>query len=50
MIKQLIAMPFLNLKKIEFSESTIRLEFKLENDVIQLTEIAIIEELSNHYK
>jgi len=27
-----------------------RLEFKLENDVIQLTEIAIIEELSNHYK
>ena len=27
-----------------------RLEFKLENDIIQLTEIAIIEELSNHYK
>ena len=27
-----------------------RLEFKLENDVIQLTEIAIIEELSNHNK
>ncbi|MEI6050301.1 MAG: type II toxin-antitoxin system RelE/ParE family toxin [Bacteroidota bacterium] len=27
-----------------------RLEFKLENDVIQLTEIVIIEELSNHYK
>lgn len=27
-----------------------RLEFKLENVVIQLTEIAIIEELSNHYK
>jgi proteic killer suppression protein len=26
-----------------------RLEFKLEIDVIQLTEIAIIEELSNHY-
>jgi len=27
-----------------------RLEFKLENDLIELTEIAIIEELSNHYK
>ncbi len=27
-----------------------RLEFKLENDIIQLTEIAIIAELSNHYK
>jgi toxin HigB-1 len=27
-----------------------RLEFKLENDIIQLTEIAIIEELSKHYK
>ena len=27
-----------------------RLEFKLEKDIIQLTEIAIIEELSNHYK
>lgn len=27
-----------------------RLEFKLENDIIQLTEIAIIEDLSNHYK
>jgi toxin HigB-1 len=27
-----------------------RLEFKIENDMIQLTEIAINEELSNHYK
>ena len=27
-----------------------RLEFKLENDIVELTEIAIIEELSNHYK
>jgi len=27
-----------------------RLEFKLENDIIQLTEIAIIEKMSNHYK
>jgi proteic killer suppression protein len=27
-----------------------RLEFKLENEIIQLTEIAIIENLSNHYK
>jgi toxin HigB-1 len=27
-----------------------RLEFSLENDIIQLTEIAIIEDLSNHYK
>jgi toxin HigB-1 len=27
-----------------------RLEFKLEKDIIQLTEIALIEELSNHYK
>ncbi len=26
-----------------------RLEFSLENDIIQLAEIAIIEELSNHY-
>lgn len=27
-----------------------RLEFSLESDIILLTEIAIIEELSNHYK
>jgi len=27
-----------------------RLEFKLEKDCIELTEIVIIEELSNHYK
>jgi toxin HigB-1 len=27
-----------------------RLEFSLENNIIQLTEIAVIVELSNHYK
>jgi len=27
-----------------------RLEFSLDRDIIQVTEIAIIEELSNHYK
>jgi len=27
-----------------------RLVFRLENDLVQLTEIVIIEELSNHYK
>ena len=27
-----------------------RLEFSLESDIILLTEIAVIEELSNHYK
>jgi proteic killer suppression protein len=27
-----------------------RLEFKLESDIIQLTEIVIVEELSKHYK
>ena len=31
-------------------DQSYRLEFKLENDVIQLTEIAIIEEFSKHYK
>jgi toxin HigB-1 len=31
-------------------DNSYRLEFSLENDMILLTEIAIIEELSNHYK
>jgi toxin HigB-1 len=31
-------------------DDSYRLEFSLENDMILLTEIAIIEELSNHYK
>jgi proteic killer suppression protein len=31
-------------------DDSYRLEFSLENDMILLTEIAIIEELSNHYE
>lgn len=27
-----------------------RLEFQLQNDVIKLTEIAIIDDLTNHYQ
>jgi toxin HigB-1 len=30
-------------------DQSYRLEFKLENDIIELAEIVIIEDLSNHY-
>lgn len=31
-------------------DQSYRLEFRLENDLIELTEIVIVDELSNHYK